>query len=190
MTIRSFFALPLPIGAEQVLVRACEPLRRRLMSGLNAGASIHWIPPENYHLTLAFLGEIEPRAIHRLHDIARQLSAASKPARFSLSRIEWFPSSVKPRLLVATPTEDEPLRQFQKQLARMLNQNGFHLEKRPFRPHVSLARLQSIASPFDLTDESLHIRCDLDELVLFSSVQRQGDSVYSPLFVEPVGAYP
>ena len=185
--IRSFFAVPLSVQSEQQLAEACDGLWAAVERGMNPEATIRWIPPQNYHLTLAFLGNIQRRDLSLLHDIAQQVVADSVEERFELCRFEWFPSAVKPRLLVAVPAECPPLLRLQRELSRRLGGQGFHLEKRAFRPHISLARVRELSSPIDLENEPLGIDCELDELVLFSSTQGRGGSVYTPLFVEPLG---
>lgn len=186
-SIRSFFAIPLSHESEQALDDATLALRSGIEDGLSGDAIFRWIPPENYHLTLAFLGQIRRSEIQRLHEIALDTIADVPASEFVLEGFEWFPSAVKPRVLVAVPGLCHPLMDLQKQLSRHLQSEGFHLEKRPFRPHISLARIKGLFQPMDLSAESLDIACELDELVLFSSVQGRGGSVYSPLLVEPIG---
>ena len=186
--VRSFFAVPLSVEAEQQLVVAAESLRRQLDYGLGQGASLRWIPKQNYHLTLAFLGDIPRRQIQLLHDIASEVVAGERAGELMLNGFEWFPSASKPRLLAAIPAPCAMLQSLQRQLHRRLNQQGFHLEKREFRPHVTLARIKGSLAPMDIRDEALAISSELDELVLFASTQGRNGSVYTPLFVEPIGA--
>lgn len=185
--IRSFFAVPLSPGSEQCLADATGIVRKRVEHSVNAEARLRWIPSRNYHLTLAFLGDIERRDLPVLHDIALQTVADIPATTFSLTAFQWFPSALKPRVLAAVPAPCEPLAALQKSLGRRLGQQGFYLEKRSFRPHVSLARVRGVGCPVDLQSEPLAVVCELDELVLFSSVQERGGSVYSPLIVEPIG---
>ncbi len=189
-SVRSFFAVPLSVDAEQQLDEACGPLQAALEHELNPEATLRWVAPANYHLTLAFLGNVQRRQLEHLHDIARDVAADAVPALFSLERFDWFPSPVKPRLLAALPGPSRALVDLQRELDRRLNQCGFHTEKRPFRPHITVARVKSVARPADLAQATLDIECELDELVLYASTQGRAGPVYDPLFVEPVGTYP
>ena len=186
MSIRSFFALPLSVIVEQRLHQFTGQLRDDLHHSINPEAAFRWVPPANYHLTLAFLGDIRQRDIQLLHQIAMELAAETAPGCFTLETCEWFPSSLKPRLLVAVPDKYQPLYDLQKRLGQQLNRQGFHIEKRAFRPHISLARVRDIAAPPNLAEERLGLSCEMDELVLFSSTQSRQGPVYTPVFAEPL----
>lgn len=186
MAIRSFFALPLSVESEQALEDVASLVEGQLWQHINPEASLRWVPAENYHLTLAFLGDIARRDLERLEQIAADIASYTVPGEFMLQHCEWFPSAVKPRMLVVTPAPYEPLLQLQKQLSQSLNRHGFHLEKRPFRPHITLARVKDIAQPLDLSGLQVNIPCEMDELVLYSSTLERQGPVYSPLLVEPI----
>lgn len=185
--IRSFFALPLSHEAEFDLACATDGLQPLLDKTLNPEASLRWVPSANYHLTLAFLGDIRRRDVERLHDIAQQVVEGMWATEFLLQRFEWFPSALKPRLLVAAPADNPALIDLQSRLSKLLRQQGFSLESKPFRPHITLARLRDVSQCPDLSGQELDISCELDELVLFSSEQSRVGSVYTPLVVEPIG---
>ena len=188
MTIRSFFALPLSIECETALLELTDGLAADLEKTINPEARIRWVPSANYHLTLAFLGDIEHRDLEALHSIAQTVASSTRAGQFRLRGFEWFPSALKPRMLVAVPEPCEPLIALQRQLSRELHRAGFHIEKRPFRPHVTLARLRELVVVPDLSGQIFDLDGEIDELVLFSSSQECGSSVYSPLLVEPIGA--
>lgn len=185
--IRSFFAIPLSHEAEFELACAGDGLQPWLEDALNPDASVRWVPSGNYHLTLAFLGAIRHRDVALLHDIAQQAVEGMWAGELVLQQFEWFPSALKPRMLVAVPAANADLTDLQSRLSKLLRQNGFSLEKRPFRPHITLARLRDVSQCPDLSAQQLDISCELDELVLFSSERGKEGSVYSPLLVEPIG---
>lgn len=186
MSIRSFFALPVSVEVEEELAEFSLTVESILAPSLNPNASLRWVPPENYHLTLAFLGNIERRNLERLGQIATEVAAQFRAGHYQLDRCEWFPSAVKPRLLVVSPTENPALMKLQKTLCQFLNREGFHVEKRAFRPHITLARVKDIAQPLDLAALKPDICGEMDELVLFSSEQDRQGPIYSPLLVEPI----
>lgn len=185
--IRSFFALPLSHASEDELAAVAGGIRGFLEQSLPADVRVRWVPPGNYHLTLAFLGNIQRRDIEQLHQVALHSIEGMRASEFSLQQLAWFPSALKPRMLVAEPQACDALLALQQRLAQALRRQGFALEKRPFRPHVTLARLQGLFAPADLSADAVDISCELDELVLFSSVQGRGGPEYSPLLVEPIG---
>jgi 2'-5' RNA ligase len=196
-SLRAFFALPVTPSAQQQLAALSHRLRHKSPAALSLvpvymDSDLHWIRPENYHLTLAFLGTIQHRDIEKLHRVSQQLvhdvwsvkPVSSTDSYMNFTSIEWFPSALKPKLIVAKPRANTQLLSLQKQLTLLLHQHGFHIEKRRFKPHVSLVRNRALLTPADLSDVTLSISSEVDELVLFrSDVSAQG-VVYTPLFSE------
>lgn len=94
-----------------------------------------WERPEKLHLTLAFLGEQpDERA-------AREALSRVKGRGFALtfSHLGRFPGE-RGDVIFLRPQQSPPLMGLQKQLAQELEQGGILLEKRPFAPHITLAR--------------------------------------------------
>ena len=95
-------------------------------------------PPENLHMTLAFVGEVPEASIATLQRIGRAAAATVPPFALTLDRIGTFPrqgiawagASWPPDALVRLAAE----------LADGLTAQGFRLERRPFHAHVTLAR--------------------------------------------------
>ena len=198
--MRSFFAIPLSIEAEQQLSQKVETIKQKMES--EPAVSLRWISLQNYHITLAFLGNIQNRDVERLHrmsldmldeirpEITREnLSIGLKPQLLSVSHVSWFPSNMKPHLLVLMIEKSQALVDLQKTICRKLRQSGFNLEKRDFIPHISLARMNSERKGCvvpNLDQVTLELKTPFDELVLFSSQQSSSGSIYTPLFAEPI----
>ena len=112
-----------------------------LMRGGLPGA--RWIDPENYHLTLRFIGDIDDALAH---DIAGLLGRVQR-ASFEL-RLDGLTSfgGRKPRALVAAVTAPAPLLELQAEQERLLQRVGLEPEGRKYTPHVTLARLRDSSS--------------------------------------------
>jgi 2'-5' RNA ligase len=102
-----------------------------------------WLPEENFHLTLAFIGEVDR---HGLEEIASALDGISAP-RFDL-RLKGcgFFGDRKPRALWVGAEANPQLSHLQSKVEVALKRAGIALEKRKFSPHVTLAYLSG-ASP-------------------------------------------
>ncbi|PZN27436.1 MAG: RNA 2',3'-cyclic phosphodiesterase [Proteobacteria bacterium] len=127
-TRRLFFALwPAP-----ALRRAIEHDTRALAR--RSGGRI--VPARNFHVTLAFLGSV---AESRLADLVRAGGAARAPRfELSLDRVQTLPrANVLCLAPSVTPIE---LRRLVDALRVALEAEGFELERRPFRPHLTLVR--------------------------------------------------
>ena len=116
-----------------------------LMRGGLAGA--RWIDPENYHITLRFVGDVD-RGTAR--DIAAALGESrARPAlTVTLDALTAFGGS-KPRALVARVVPTPELTRLQAEQERLMQRVGLDPEPRKYTPHVTLARLRH-ASPGDV----------------------------------------
>lgn len=102
-----------------------------------------WIPPENYHLTLKFLGEVDDKLLPSLGGAASKAASAAKPFTIKFGEFGGFPSLSRPRVIfyrVEEGTED--LAELAGSLEHELEGLGFERERRPFRAHLTLARIK------------------------------------------------
>lgn len=176
--MRVFIAAELPEVWQEELWLAGQALRRLGVRG-------RFTRRENFHLTLAFLGEIpDPDGAAAVLD---RLDAAPFPLetteanRFVLrgGEIWWVGVAPHPGLLQA-----------QARLCDGLRAAGFVLDRRPFLPHITLAR--RVFSPGDVGPEALTgLLCPMEtrvgHLTLLSSQLSRGGPVYTPLHRAPLG---
>lgn len=181
--IRVFFALSISEQFEQTLADRAVLLREQLFR-----EPLRWIPPQNYHVTLAFLGDVSSADIPRLAELGREVASRQPVHRLSVRGMQWFPGVHKPRLLVAALSLSPSLNKLQADLQQQLNRRGFPIDRQKFRPHISLARAARGQQPagFELAADGLMF--DADELVLFKSELHAQGSRYTPLSVELMGA--
>ncbi len=92
--------------------------------------------PEDLHLTLIFLGELAPEALDAAVQAADGLCAG--PVDLHIDRVGYF---ARPRVFWCGPAEPSPgLMDLHARLARALAQRGLITERRPYSPHITLAR--------------------------------------------------
>jgi RNA 2',3'-cyclic 3'-phosphodiesterase len=139
-----------------------------------------WIDPENYHLTLRFIGDIDD-ALAR--DIASLLGRVQRTA-FDL-RLDGLSSfgGRKPRALVAAAAAGPALTELQAEHERLLQRLGLEPEGRKFTPHITLARLRDTSSRqvADYLAARGHYRSpsfQIARFVLFSSRSSVGGGPY------------
>ena len=170
--MRLFVALELPHALRSRLTR--------LAAGL-PGA--RWLPPENYHLTLRFLGEMPG---HRAEELDGALHAL-RGRRFSLtlSGVGVFEKAGRPQALWAGVERNPQLEHLQNKIETAVQRVGFAPERRRFAPHVTVARLDN-APPQKLAEwVQAHnlLRADPAEMghfTLFSSHLGKDGAVYTP----------
>ena len=128
MTLRLFAALPVPDSLHADI--------RRLQKGV-PGA--RWRPPENFHVTLRFFGEMDER---RAEDLDAELAhIVMAPFELALSGSGWF-GKLDPRALWLGVRPSEELLQLNAKCERAARRAGLEPEHRNFHPHMTLAYLQ------------------------------------------------
>ena len=158
-----------------------------MMRGGLPGA--RWIDPENYHLTLRFIGDIDD-ALAR--DIAGLLGRVQRrPFDLRLDGLTSF-GGRKPRAVVASVTAVAPLLELQAEQERLLQRLGLEPEGRKYIPHVTLARLRETSSwqVADYLSARGHFRSaafEVSRFVLFSSRSSVGGGPYVVEAAYPVG---
>lgn len=119
------------------------------LSSLRGGLpGARWIEPENYHLTLRFIGDINGVAANEIAATLVRVNRA--PFEVALQGLSTF-GGKKPRAVVASVQPSRPLMELQAELERLMRRFGFDPEGRKFTPHVTLARLRE-ASSRDVAD--------------------------------------
>lgn len=114
------------------------------LSFLRGGLSgARWIDPENYHVTLRFVGDVDD-AMAR--DIMETLGAVRRPSfDLMLEGLDQF-GGRKPRSVFAAVRAHAALTELQAEQERLMKRLGLAAEGRNFRPHVTLARLRDASS--------------------------------------------
>lgn len=108
-----------------------------------------WVHPNDYHITLAFLGDIQSNEkLELMINKVGEAIRANHPFELILKGIDVFGKEAKPRIFWAGVEHSIPLHQLQKKVFNTCNEVGFHLDTKPFRPHITLARKWKSEEPF------------------------------------------
>ncbi len=136
-TIRSFIAIPLSAEIQRAARRLIRDLRRDQ-------DGIKWVPEDNLHLTLKFLGDVVDREVHQVCQTIRQVCQATQPLTLTFAGVGGFPTSERPRTIWAGITEGGPeLTDLVSRLEPALAGLGFKPDSRDYRPHLTLGRVKS-----------------------------------------------
>ena len=135
--IRSFIAIPVPSAG----IQALDDAVKRLDSDL--GRSVRWVRPESIHLTLKFMGDIQPEMAERVLDALPPVAARFSPIGLSISGMGVFPNPRRPRVLWAGVHGDlETLSALQLAIDEAVGKLGLPKEQRAFSPHLTLGRVR------------------------------------------------
>jgi len=114
------------------------------LSMLRGGISgARWIQPENYHLTLRFLGDIDGATARDFANALDEVQA--EPVEITIDALGSFGGD-RPRTLFARVKPSRELAELQNEHERLARIVGLPPEARKFTPHVTLARLRSSSS--------------------------------------------
>ncbi|MCI0337288.1 MAG: RNA 2',3'-cyclic phosphodiesterase [Acidobacteria bacterium] len=135
--MRTFIAIEIPAEAKSALTAMQNELRR-------AGADVTWTNPDNIHLTLKFLGEIDKKLISEVEKVCLETSAEVPAFTMGIKGIGVFPNARHPRVLwVGLSGEIEILERLQEHLDERLTSIGFDSEEKDFQPHLTVGRIRS-----------------------------------------------
>lgn len=177
--MRLFFAVPVSEQVRSAVHSAVD------MSPLRS-APWRWIPVENYHLTLKFLGEAEEDLLTPLCEAAGRAAAGCSPFDISYGSFGGFPDLKRPRVLFySLSSGTEQLARIARRIESEIGYLGFEREKRRFRAHLTLARVKRpidgatagrLADMPSLPDGTVD---RVDRFVLMRSVLQRSGAVYS-----------
>ncbi len=139
-----------------------------------------WIDPENYHITLRFIGDVDDKTAQEVASLLDQVRRRGFELR--LEGVGSF-GGRKPRAVVASVPAVSPLIELQAEHERMMQRIGLEPEGRKFTPHVTLARLRDASSHqvASYLSERAPFRSPafkVDRFVLFSSRASSGGGPY------------
>jgi 2'-5' RNA ligase len=152
------------------------------------GDAVRWVPPENLHVTLRFLGDLEPARVASLAAHVRAQTAALAPFALQLGALASFPPGRRPRVVVLELAPEAPLAALAEAVERGVVAAGCAPEPRAFRGHLTLGRVRERGAPPSLAELTVPPAVfEVTESVLFASELHPSGSRYTPLERVPLG---
>lgn len=182
MAIRSFLAFELPPDIKEILSRVSEEMR-------GFPVDVRWVPTDNIHLTMVFLGNIPEDNITRIEQSVSNVCKEAGAFSVRLSGVGVFPNRRRPSVLWAgLDGEIERMGELRDALQKALAPLGIKEETRGFAPHLTLGRfkkgpprreqVERLLSEYESLSSPV---CTMDKLKLFRSQLRPGGAVYTEL---------
>jgi len=177
--MRLFVAIELEEGFRKKLVAMQEALR-------GVVPRVSFTRPENLHLTLKFIGEVEEQ---RLPELCDALSAVPKVGKFqlTLAGLDLLPERGPIRIIAAAVDGGEKLLEVQKAVEEACATQNISRENRRYRPHITLARARqpiprSRKSDLMHTPPSEAASSNVADFVLMQSTLSNKGSEYMRLY--------
>ena len=116
----------------------------RELSMLRGGLpGARWIDPENYHLTLRFIGDVDEVTAREVASLLGRVRRGPFELRFD--ELSSF-GGRRPRAVIAALAQTQALMDLQAEHERLMQRVGLEPEGRKYTPHVTLARLRDVSS--------------------------------------------
>jgi RNA 2',3'-cyclic 3'-phosphodiesterase len=165
-SIRSFVALSLP-GPN------LEALERHLAECAREAPGYRWVEPDSLHLTLRFLGNLEPEALERVR--GELAVVRGEPFRLALDGRGTFGPRTAPRVVWIGVSEGlDPCAELAARVESACARAGLEPDPRPFRAHVTLARARHEGDRLPpLPDPPALAPWTVDDCALYESRLRQ-----------------
>jgi 2'-5' RNA ligase len=137
--IRTFIAVRLP---EDIRHRVAE-LSGRLKE---SGADVKWVPEENLHITIKFIGAVEPVRLSALAAAVGKAAEGVAPFSVSIGGAGAFPKIIRPSVVwVGVTSGAEELAALAGRVESFAEEAGFPREERKFSPHITVGRVKTPA---------------------------------------------
>jgi 2'-5' RNA ligase len=147
---------------------------------------INWTVIPNFHLTLAFIGDIPDETIIKTGIMLQQVCSDSGQFSFMLSGADLFRSVHDPRIIRVGVRNPDRLNELNKKIVSGLTGIGVKVDTKGFIPHVTFARIKSVRRP-DMLKSAIDTYSDMDfqevsvkEVILFESVLKPPGPIYKP----------
>ncbi len=101
---------------------------------------VHWVPPQNYHLTLRFLGECSEMQLEGISQQLQRQMADFSPFVCMSGGVDFLPNSNQPRVMSLKIHSGRRMDDLHRVCEKIADSHGFPVDERAFRPHVTLAR--------------------------------------------------
>ena len=180
-TIRSFIAIELPDAVISWLDTVQQDLRAQRLRA-------RWVRPQNIHLTLKFLGNINPGDIDKIGSAMTDAAGDGVPLKLTTGGLGFFPGLKRPRVIwIGFNGDIQRLHGLQRDLENRLAAIGYPKEKRSYKAHLTLGRIRETVNSAVIR-QIVQEHADLggpeftsNRITLYKSDLKPSGAVYSPL---------
>jgi 2'-5' RNA ligase len=182
--MRTFIAIELPKEIKDSLASLQAQLK-------TSGADVKWVEPQNIHLTLKFLGEVDEKKLEKIVNILEEVAKNKNPFFLSISSIGAFPKLDYPRVIwLGIDEGDKESKEIAKELEEKIAKTGIPKEDRPFSSHITIGRTKSALNREKLVQNlktlagnfgKRNLACRVTKLILFKSTLTPKGPLYEAL---------
>ena len=156
-------------------------LKKELKNTVLSEADINWQKNSDHHLTINFVGAMEPEQIEEMYVGIEQINFMSH-LQIDLSAVSFFPNE-ESQLLVALARPTNQLQKIFEKVDEVVTRIGFGSSLKTYRPHITLGRFKDKSRPQYSFEEfsEINISSRINMLDVYESEFDQGRTSYSLL---------
>lgn len=167
---RVFIGIPVDERSQQQINKLLAPVK-------SSRHDLRWVPENNRHMTLAFLGDIEAPVVENLVRLFDEVYRREACFKYRLSMLTRFPNS-SGRIIALTGEPTDPLEHLFQITLDFLSGNDVEFDRKRFRPHVTLGRIKKAKQVKTNFDKQVGVTLDISRVRFYRSTLSQGGSVY------------
>lgn len=178
---RLFVGVRVSVQTANALAQCAEQLARRAK---DVNLDIRWVSPTNYHLTLKFLGWVQPELIHAVEDRISAALVGFQPFKFRTARLGGFPSLDSADVVWAGIEDRGETAELATRIEAACVTLGFAAESRGFKAHVTVGRARETRPLKDVVlpmSEQMFSDTRVDGVILFESETKSAGSAYKEI---------
>ena len=188
--LRAFIASELPPALQNAINAATAGLRQSL-----GREPVRWVPAQNMHLTLKFLGDVAPSSLQLIEQMLSNEASQFSPFDVSVEGLGCYPNARHARVLWVGLMAPPELAALQRAIEAAAARLGYEAEQRGFSPHLTIGRVRQNASAADLHAVRTALNstrvgalgtAHVEAVHLFKSDLSPEGSMYTRLFSAPL----
>lgn len=183
--IRTFIAIEIPADVQNTLGKIIAQLNQMV------GEAVRWVPANNIHLTLKFLGNVSPSNLELLTRVLHIEISRHPIFEFRIGKLGVFPNPKHPRVVWVGVEAPDTLKVLQNGIEQETRRLGYPSEERAFSPHLTIGRVTHNATSQDF--EKIRQALDkikandlgkvkVESVKLYRSDVIQDQRVYTPIY--------
>ena len=187
MNLRCFIAIDIPDRIRQEIGALTDNLKKY-------DADVKWIPPENLHLTLKFLGSTAEILLAGVNDALSAVVVSYKPFCIKIEDTGFFPNRKNPRICWIGLEDDAGiLKSLHADVENAMKRLGFKSEDRGFNPHLTIGRVRSRRGMIAVMNELDHYKdrafgdVMVENIKIMKSELKPKGAEYTCLYEVPFG---
>jgi len=180
--IRTFIA----VDPGEAIRAQAQALQKKLSHGHE---SVKWAEPDNLHITLLFLGEVERSDTLSVCQLVQKVARSTAPFTLEVAGLGAFPNVRRPKILwIGAGEGADAMKELHDRIETpLLERGGYRTEDRGYTPHLTLGRISSDDRDEGWTDKLAELAnwsagsSTINEVLVMSSELHRSAPIYSIL---------